>query len=212
MSDLRIGFSVSDSIVSKIVLWGSGAEVDISHSLFIAKTVFVPSTLHISALDYGHVDNAGIKGGFVDYLTVGAEGSGVDWVPKKQFSENNSLKAEFDILGDRQKLIEVIKTVSTKYGNAPYDHLAAGGVGIKHRLKWLWRKIGRWFRSKLSKNSVTCTELVIRPLQKVGYQGVQLLDPELTTAPELMKALYLAKDEFRLVRATRDVMDYLESL
>lgn len=188
--EVYVGFTMGrKSWISKFILWGTRAKVDISHSLFM--------------LDILYFSGSDLKRRF----TVGAEGDGVRWIPAKTFDKKNELKALYEVIVDHQMLEDSLVWMEETYSEQPYDAAGAIAIGVKNRLRFLWRWIGRWWRSHLSKNAIICTELVLRTLQRMGL--LLELDPELTEAPKLLQAVNGQKGRFKLIYATDDVRAFL---
>ena len=137
-----------------------------------------------------------------DVIMESSEG-GVDFAPAKYFRDNNTLHAIVKPISGplttHKGMDEHLSWLIDNYGNAGYDWLAAGAIGIFNRVKWLWKLIGKWLLTKAGKTkTVHCTEIWARLLQHAGYKAVEGMDPEMVDPLTLLRALVAAKTEFEV--------------
>lgn len=123
---------------------------------------------------------------------------GVDFAPASYFIQHNSVEAVVRPISGALSTEEGLETHLTwlinNYGNASYDWLAAGSIGIFSRIKWLWQMVGWWLKRHLSKKAVQCTELWVRLLQHAGYVAVSGVNPDMVDPLQLLKYLALSSD------------------
>jgi hypothetical protein len=135
----------------------------------------------------------------VDMIMESSE-KGVAFAPAKYFADNNTVQAIVKPISGplttKEGMSEHLSWLIEKYGADSYDWMAAGSIGIFNRMKWLWKAIGGWLKTKWGKKSVQCTELWVNLLSHAGYKAVEGMQPELSDPLRLLRALSVAKTEF----------------
>jgi hypothetical protein len=136
-----------------------------------------------------------------DVIMESSEG-GVDFAPAKYFKDNNTIyaivKPISGSLTTKEGMDEHLSWLIDTYGNAGYDWLAAGAIGMMNRFKWLWKIMGTWILKKINKKTVHCTEIWARLLTHAGYKVVANMNPELVSPLTLLRALVAAKADFEV--------------
>jgi hypothetical protein len=136
-----------------------------------------------------------------DVIMESSEG-GVDFAPAKYFRDNNTIHAIVKPISGplttKEGMDEHLSWLIDNYGNAGYDWLAAGAIGMMNRVRWLWKLMGAWLLKKIDKRTVHCTEIWARLLTHAGYKVVATMDPELVSPLTLLRALVAAKTEFEV--------------
>ena len=133
----------------------------------------------------------------VDMVMESTE-KGVDLLPARRFAADNIVEAVVrpvsGTLATEDGMVSHLSWLIERHGADKYDWMAAGSVGIRNRIGWLWRLIGGWLRRRWSRSAVHCTELWVDLLRHAGYLAVKGMVPELTDPPRLLRALAMAKD------------------
>lgn len=144
--NLCIGFSTSNSWISKIIRWFTNSKI--SHC-FVAVDLF------------------GAR------LIIGAEAWGVDWRTKARFEEKNQIKV---VLKPKALPIDnSFGWFVHEYAGASYDWGAAGATGIKAKLGRWWKLISHWFAKWPKDDALHCEEVPYKILEHAGYNIVQTL-------------------------------------
>ena len=167
--DLCIGFSRTNSFVSRVMQWFMRSVV--SHT-FIAVT---------------------LEGKM--RVAIGVDGKGLHWQSMDKFKEHSEIVAVFTPL---QPIEESFWWAFDEYGRTDYDYVAAGAIGFRNRIKWIWRLFGKLWRKSLDEKKLTCMEYVTRMLQHAQYPSMLPVDPELFDTHQVMVKLFETPDEFRV--------------
>jgi hypothetical protein len=134
-------------------------------------------------------------------IVVGAESRFV-MIPWERFQKENQVMAEFSVRLDDKNLHEALKWLVREYLWSPYDYGAAASVALVERAKWLWKWVGRWFKSRFtSPRKLMCSEGMIRFLVKAGSSKFNSTDPEITNAEDLGEIYFRNPTEFKLLAA-----------
>ena len=168
--DLAIGFSRTNSFVSKAMQWFMHAKI--SHT-FIAVTL-----------------NDKIR------FTIGVDDRGLHWQSWKLFTSKSEIVAVFKPTGPC--VDSHFWWAMDKYGDTDYDYVAAGAIGLRNRLTWLWRLVKGVWRKRLDPDKLTCMELITRMLKRADYSSVKDVDAEMHDTQQLMQRMFMAIEEYRV--------------
>lgn len=168
--DLCIGFSRTNSFVSRVMQWFIGSVI--SH-------VFVAVTL-----------NDRMR------VAIGADDKGLHWQSMSKFKENSEIVAVFTPICPQVE--DSFWWAFDEYGRTDYDYIAAGAIGVRNRIKWLWNIVGKLWRKSLDEKKLTCMELVTRMLQHAQYPSMLSVDPEMFDTQQVMVKMFETPDEFRV--------------
>ena len=167
--DLAIGFSRTNSFVSKAMQWFMRSPI--SHT-FIIVTL-----------------NDRVK------FTIGVDERGLHWQSWNLFKSKSDIVAVFIPAGPPVE--DSFWWAMDKYGDTNYDYYAAGAIGFRNRISWIWKCVSKLWRGRLSSKNLTCMELVTRMLQRAKYPSVMNKDPEMFDTHELMMTMLGNKEEYR---------------
>jgi hypothetical protein len=174
---VTIGFSTTNKLLSHVIRWITRAPC--SHAWFCYEDLVVGTSTPISKI-------------------AQAEWYGYEARPRWRWDRENTLIAEFELLGPDPAL--AVRYMLNQYLGARYDYLAAFFTG-------LWQLTKRTLRGKFrDPKKLMCSEGVIRMLGHAGYNAVSDLDPEVTSPKALMMRCFRTPTEFRVKHATPTII------
>lgn len=168
--DLCIGFSRTNSFISRVFQWFMRSKT--SHA-FLVVTL-----------------NDRIR------FTLGADDRGLHWQSLDLFKSKSEIVAVFTPIG--APIDDHFWWMVDKYGDTDYDYMAAGAVGFRNRIGWIWKVFKRIWRKSLDPHKITCMEFITRMLQRAQYPSVMKEDPEMFDTQMLMRRLFEVPKEYRV--------------
>jgi hypothetical protein len=135
-----------------------------------------------------------------------ASSGGVDFTPASKFFKGNKIHAIVvptkGPLSASVGIDQYMTRLISEHGDAEYDHLAATSIGIKIRLRRVWKCLGRWLRKLTRKQDAKerklhCSELCSLPLKWAEYESFRSANTNLIDPLTLAKILWRDKENFR---------------
>jgi hypothetical protein len=151
-----------------------------------------------------------IAGGFLAIanmlrLVLESSEKGTRFDIEDRFVKKNMVEAEFELIGgqlsDGGKLYEEIAEFTRSALGKEYDYLSGGAIGIKRRLRFLWKIpcLRRWLEKKFGPQKTHCSELWTRFLRPHGYiASLGNKEPDLV-GPVMLAGALLKDPNFRTV-------------
>lgn len=166
-TDIRVGFSTTNTLLSKLIRWVTGGRASHAWISFYDPCI-------------------------QQRLVIQAESWGLELRRWSIWSKENILVSEF--VPNGPDLTDSLIYLIDNYLNAKYDWKASLLLGVLNALKrWFSIKIKSRFTNP---KKLMCAEAVIRFLQHTDYKSMKNIDPEITSPALLMKILQENKDEF----------------
>lgn len=168
--DLCIGFSRTNSFASRTMQWFMRSKV--SH-------IFVEVTL-----------NDRMR------TVIGTDEKGLHWQSLNLFESWAEIVARFTPIGP--PLEDSFWWMFDEHGKSDYDYMAAGAIGFRNRLRWIWKIFGSPWRKSLDPKKLTCMEYTTRMFQHAQYPSMMDKDPEMFDTQQVMELMFKTPEEFRV--------------